>query len=196
MRSPRKLTQLGQKPQGRSRMFLVISSSLNPNSRSRILANDCLERLKKQKRDVEWFDLAESTLPPCDGGAAYGDPNAQTLASLIQDAEAVFLASPVYNFDVNSVAKNAIELTSRAWTGKVVSIMLAAGGQGSYMSAMGLANSLMLDYRCIIVPRFVYTLSDAFEHDQIVDESVRERMQLLVSETTAIADALSNISLD
>ena len=172
-------------------MFLVISSSLHPESRSRILARDCKHRLEQMSREVEWFDLAETTLPPCDGGAAYGHENVQKLAALIKDASAIFLASPVYNFDVNSVAKNAVELTSRAWTGKVVAMMLAAGGQGSYMSAMGLANSLMLDFRCIIVPRFVYTLGDAFDGNQISDVDVSDRMQQLVAETTQIADAVA-----
>ena len=110
---------------------------------------------------------------------------------MIQSANAIFIASPVYNFDVNAVAKNAIELTGRAWTGKVVSMMLAAGGQGSYMSGMSLSNSLMLDFRCIIVPRFVYALETAFEAGEISDATVSERMQQLVADTLHIADALA-----
>jgi FMN reductase len=30
------------------------------------------------------------------------------------------------------------------------------------MSIMGLANSLMLDFRCLIIPRFVYAKGDDF----------------------------------
>ena len=173
-------------------MFLVLSASLNPNSRSRILARDCMDRLSANKRDALWFDLADNPLPLCDGGAAYGDANVQKLSELVTSANAIFIASPVYNFDVNAVAKNAIELTGRAWTGKVVSMMLAAGGQGSYMSGMSLANSLMLDFRCIIVPRFVYALETAFESEKISDASVNERMQQLVGDTIHIADALGS----
>ena len=176
-------------------MFLVLSASLNPKSRSRILARDCIDQLSAIKRDACLFDLAEHPLPLCDGGAAYGDANVQKLSELIKAAKCIFIASPVYNFDVNAVAKNAIELTSRAWTGKVVSLMLAAGGQGSYMSGMSLANSLMLDFRCIIVPRFVYALGDAFDEDVIADEKIKERMQMLVNETTQIGDALAKIPL-
>ena len=172
-------------------MFLIISSSLNPDSRSRVLARDCKQRLETMERETVWFDLSESTLPQCDGATAYGDPNVQKLGGLIKDASAIFIASPVYNYDVNSAIKNAIELTGQAWTGTIVSLMLAAGGQGSYMSAMGVANSLMLDFRCLIVPRFVYALGNAFEGDRIVDETVIERMEQLVSETTRIADALT-----
>ena len=171
-------------------MFLVISASLHPDSRSRILGRACRDHLQTLQRDTQWFDLAEHPLPLCDGATAYGDPNVRKLSELIQSAQAVFLAAPVYNYDVNSAAKNAVELTGKAWTGKVVSLMLAAGGQGSYMSAMGLANSLMLDFRCLIVPRFIYTTGDSFEGHQLADENIQQRVEQLVGETLFVSDAL------
>lgn len=173
-------------------MILVISSSLHPNSRSRILASACVDRLSSLGEDVQYFDLSLSTLPQCDGASAYNDPKVQELGKLIERADAVLIASPVYNYDVNSAAKNAVELTGRAWTGKVVGMMLAAGGQGSYMSGMGLANSLMLDFRCIIVPRFIYATGDSFEGDRLADDNIQQRVELLVTDTIRIARALQH----
>ncbi|QDT08741.1 NADPH-dependent FMN reductase [Planctomycetes bacterium K23_9] len=175
-------------------MFLVLSASLNPDSRSRILAKHCVDLLQNADRDVTLFDLAVHSFPPCDGGSAYGDANVQRLSKIVEEADGIFIASPVYNYDVNSVAKNALELTGRAWTGKVVSMMLAAGGQGSYMSGMGLANSLMLDFRCLIVPRFVYAVETSFADRRIEDNLVAQRMSQLVDETTKIADAVKGIN--
>ena len=174
-----------------SAMFLVLSSSLHPNSRSRILARACSEQLKQNSFEVTLFDLAATPLPPCDGATAYGNETVQTLSTLIENANAIFIASPVYNYDVNAAAKNAVELTGKAWTGKVVSLMLAAGGQGSYMSAMGLANSLMLDFRCIIVPRFIYATGESFEGNELADEEIQQRVETLVKETTSLADAVN-----
>lgn len=171
-------------------MILVISSSLHPDSRSRILARECARRLSSLEVESVLFDLAETPLPACDGGAAYGDPNVQSLGKLIQQSDAVLIASPVYNYDVNSAAKNAVELTGKAWTGKVVGMMLAAGGQGSYMSAMGLANSLMLDFRCVIVPRFIYATGESFEGNGLADEDIQQRVNTLVDETLRMATAL------
>ena len=173
-------------------MYLVISASLNPGSRSRILARACLEELESSDRAANWFDLADHPLPICDGATAYGHPNVQKLTAMIDSATAVFLAAPVYNYDVNSAAKNAVELTGKAWTGKVVSMMLAAGGQGSYMAAMGLANSLMLDFRCLIVPRFIYTTGDSFEGNQLADENIQSRVEQLVADTTLLAECLNS----
>ena len=149
-----------------------------------------MNRLHELEADVSLFDLAESPLPPCDGATAYGDSNVQQLSGLIENADAVLIASPVYNYDVNSAAKNAVELTGRAWTGKVVGMMLAAGGQGSYMSGMGLANSLMLDFRCLIVPRFIYATGESFEGEQLADESIQERVHILVDDTLRLVRGL------
>ncbi|TWU42318.1 NADPH-dependent FMN reductase [Novipirellula artificiosorum] len=174
-------------------MFVVLSASLHPDSRSRILAHACAEALRTSGREVTLFDLAVTPLPPCDGAAAYADENVQRLSSLIENADAIFVASPVYNFDLNAAAKNAVELTGQAWTGKIVSLMLAAGGQGSYMSAMGFANSLMLDFRCLIVPRFIYATGDAFEGKSLADVDISNRIEVLVNETTKLADAMKLI---
>ena len=158
------------------------------------MARACFERLEHLREQVTLFDLAESPLPMCDGATAYGDSNVQRLSGLLAEADAILLASPVYNYDVNSAAKNAVELTGRAWTGKVVGMMLAAGGQGSYMSAMGLANSLMLDFRCVIVPRFIYATGESFEGNQLADETIQERVELLVDDTLKIAKGIKQMS--
>ena len=171
-------------------MILVLSASLNPGSRSRLLATACRQRLESIHREVTWFDLAATPLPFCDGAAAYGDPNVVELGKHIEAADAIFIASPVYNFDVNAALKNAIELTGKKWTEKVVAILLAAGGAGSYMSAMGLANSLMLDFRCLIVPRFVYATGESFEGNQLADDAIQLRVEQLVEETLRVSDAL------
>lgn len=173
-------------------MILVLSASLNPGSRSRILARACRERLESVNREVHWFDLRETTLPLCDGATVYGDPNVVQLGELIETADAIFIAAPVYNFDVNAALKNAVELTGKKWTGKVVAMMLAAGGAGSYMSGMGFANSLMLDFRCHIVPRFVYATGESFEGDELADEDILSRVNTLVTETLRLADALAD----
>jgi FMN reductase len=171
-------------------MFLILSASLHPDSRSRVLARECEQRLALRGRDCHLFDLATKPLPSCDGCSAYSHEYVRELDVLLRQADGVFIASPVYNYDVNAAAKNAVELTGKAWTGKVVSMMLVAGGQRSYMSAMGLANSLMLDFRCLIVPRFLYATGSAFEGDTVVDQAVTERLETLIRETLRISDAL------
>jgi FMN reductase len=78
--------------------------------------------------------------------------------------------------------------------GKVVGFACAAGGKGSYMSVMSVANSLMLDFRCHIVPRFVYALGDAFQGSEITDPEVIERVEELAEEMIQISESLANRS--
>ncbi len=169
---------------------LIISSSLNPGSRSRIMAKAALSGLD----GADWVDLAEHELPLCDGGAAYGHENVALLAQKISSAKGILVATPVYNYDVNAALKNLIELTGRHWTGKVVGFLCAAGGGSSYMSIMPLANSLMLDFRCVIIPRFVYATGRHFEGPEIADADLTHRIRSLTEDLTAFAGALEGLT--
>ena len=171
-------------------MILVVSCSLNPQSRSRLLAEAAREGLAGRSERVEYIDLQDVPLPLCDGGAAYADANAMRLVALGEAADGILIATPVYNFSVSATTKNLVELTGRSWAGKPVGMLLAAGGVGSYMSGMGLANSLMLDFRCLIIPRFVYAGPRAFEDNKIVDPAVWGRIDELVGELLRVSRAL------
>jgi FMN reductase len=142
--------------------YLIISASLRSASLSRIMAEALRESYAKLGATSTLVDLREFVLPLCDGEAAYGHPHVTTLSALVEAARVIVLATPIYNYDANAAAKNLIELTGSAWEDKTVGFLCAAGGSSSYMSILGLANSLMLDFRCLIIPRFVYARGDDF----------------------------------
>ena len=168
-------------------MILIASTSLNPASRSRVLAhamrNILSETAGEHGNRVELLDLQELTLPFCNANDCYGDPQVTAVAAQIASADAVLIAAPIYNFDLGAAAKNLLELTGKnSWQNKLVGFLLAAGGQGSYMSAMGFANSLMLDFRCLILPRFVYATEQAITDGKICDPEIQTRLQTLASD--------------
>lgn len=173
-------------------MYLVFSTSLHPNSRSRILARAATALLQDSGDDVKFIDLSETELPPCDGHQCYADPNAAMVREAVEAAAGILIAGPIYNYDLGASAKNLIELTGKAWTNKVVGFLCAAGGQGSFMAPMGLANSLMLDFRSFIIPRFIYTTGDSFSGDQIADKECDRRIKELVDELMRISTAFNN----
>ena len=170
--------------------YLVISCSLNPDSRSKILAESVRDNIKNISADVSFLDLAELEVPFCDGAEAYSKPITEKIVKSINKADGIVLCVPIYNYDINSAAKNLIELTGRNWFGKVVGFACAAGGQGSYMSIMSVANSLMLDFRCHIVPRFVYATGSAFQGSAITDPEIIERTKELSDDICRITEAL------
>lgn len=162
--------------------FLVISTSANPDSNSRKMGQLAFEALKKGGVDVDWLDTRELNLPICDADTCYADPSVKRFAAAIKSAAGILIAAPVYNYDVSAAAKNMIELTGSAWNDKIVGFLCAAGGQNSYMSVMAYANSLMLDFRCTIVPRFVYATGDAFDGGTITDPTITKRIDELAVE--------------
>ncbi|MGF1483964.1 MAG: NADPH-dependent FMN reductase [Opitutales bacterium] len=182
--------------------LLIISCSLNPGSRSAVLCAELKTCAENLGATVELIDLRETPLPLCDASAAYGDPAVATLTRKIQAADAVVLGVPIYNYDVNAAAKNLVELTGRdAWTGKAFGMVCAAGGQGSFMSAMGLANSLMLDFRCVFLPRYVYATGAAFEKNAdgsqtVKDPEVKARLARLAGAVLALGQAVKPLSLE
>jgi FMN reductase len=57
---------------------------------------------------------------------------------------------------------------------------------------MALANSLMLDFRCTILPRFVYATEADFAGDAIVNADIARRTQELARELARYTAALKN----
>ena len=170
--------------------ILVISCSLNPTSKSNSLALAAVKHYESADVPVEHVDLRNVELPFCDAASCYQDPLVAEMKAKIERASGILLACPIYNFDVNAVAKNLVELTGKAWNDKVVGFLCAAGGRASYMSVMSFANSLMLDFRCLVLPRFVYADYDDFESDAVVSDSVQERISELCNRMATVASAL------
>jgi FMN reductase len=170
--------------------YLIISSSLHPASRSRILAERANKLMCDASVAVDYVDLRTLNLPTCDGDGCYSDPTVQDLAKKIVRANGILLATPIYNYSVSASAKNLVELTGQAWSRKLVGFLCAAGGAGSYMAVMGLANMLMLDFRSIILPRFVYASDTSFEGDSIVDTAVEDRLRDLTATLVKFSNAL------
>lgn len=179
----------------------IISCSLHPMSRSYVLARQAEKNLKAQNVDVQLCDLRDHDLDFCGKPGASDHPFVGELRTAIQKSSAVLMSMPIYNFYGNAVAKNVIELTGRAWTYKLVGFMCAAGGQASYMSVMNIANSLMLDFRSLVIPRFVYATGDAFGNDRTPDmyvasEGILERMKELTDMTVTLAQAVDPVIND
>ncbi|MHC4996962.1 MAG: NADPH-dependent FMN reductase [Planctomycetota bacterium] len=167
---------------------LILGCSLNPKSKSQLLAARLNKTLEARGAENTFFDLRTQDVPLCDGanqGAV--DP---ALDGAIRESDAVCFCVPIYNFDVNAATKTLIELTGKAWTDKLVGFACAAGGAGSYMSVMALANSLMLDFRCMVLPRFVYAIYSDFADGQILNEDVNQRLDDLADDMLRVGGAL------
>jgi NAD(P)H-dependent FMN reductase len=169
--------------------YLIVSGSLRSKSRSRAMALFLTDCYQSEGIAAQMIDLRGLPLPFCDGESAYDHQAVPALAKAISAARVVIIATPIYNFDASAALKNLIELTGDSWENKIVGFLCAAGGSMSYMSVMSLANSLMLDFRCLIIPRIVYATSPDFTDGYLSSPVVRERVRELAVASTRIRNS-------
>ena len=141
--------------------------------------------------NVEFFDLQDNPLPMCDGDECYDLPEVLEFREKVKNADGIIMATPVYNFNVSSGAKNIVELGGSMLYDKIFGFMCAAGGRNGYMSVMSLANSLMLDFRCYIILKFVYATKHDFENDKITNSEIKERIKELGAEVVRVSKSLN-----
>jgi FMN reductase len=53
-------------------------------------------------------------------------------------------------------------------------------------------NSLMLDFRCIVVPRFVYTDRSGFDENYNIKSNIKERIEELVDQITLLSSKIDH----
>ncbi len=169
----------------------IIATSLNPESKSQILAAKLAAHLEAQGVGVETVDLRQHDLPLTGTPGCWEHPNVAHVKGVVGRASHIVMAVPIYCYDVNAAAKNLVEMMGHSFDEKVVGFMCAAGGQGSYMSVMGLANHLMLDFRSVIVPRFFYVSGADWSEDGVLNPELESRFGLLYEDLKRISVAPS-----
>lgn len=143
----------------------VVSSSLDPNSRSAVIAALCRKKLEHRGIPTTFIDLRKVQLPRFDNATVYETPEYAQLHGHIAAADGLLLCTPVYNWSVSAELKRLVEATGStppdgsvrgAWFDKVVTFAGAAGLPHSTMAFGQFAQTLMLDFRCVINPYQIY----------------------------------------
>ena len=177
--------------------ILVVSSSLEPHSRSEVLARRCADWLSG-KCGVQFVTLKDYPLDGRDLHDLGRSLHYSTLHRMVTASDGLVLASPVYNWSCCAELKRFVEIVGTtppdgsvrgAFFDKLVTFVNAAGGLFSYPAFTGLANSMMLDFKCIINPYNIYadnrdwaegTLSDRLQ------KRLAKSMDVLLELTTLL----------
>ena len=144
---------------------LIVTTALRAGSKTSVIAHSVRAAFEPLGTPASVMDLATTPLPMCDGGACYQDRGAIAATEKVRAAKAVILCFPVYNHQANAAAKNFVEVTNDGWNGKVIGLVANGGTDRSYLAPLSLANSMMVDHRCIVVPRFVFVTPANFASD-------------------------------
>jgi NAD(P)H-dependent FMN reductase len=164
---------------------LIVSTSLDLNSRSERLALEYCEALAARGVAARTISLKDFPLAPFDNGDLESLPNYKSLHALVSDADALVLATPIYNWGTSAELKRFIEIIGStppggalrgAFYDKLVTFLCAAGLPHSYMAFAPTAVALMLDFKCIINPYHVYVHNRNWDGDTLNQEAT-DRMQ-------------------
>ena len=164
----------------------IFATSLNEFSNSQMLARLFADHLESMDKSYEILDMREHPIPFSGPEESWDHPEGIKIKEAVERASHIVFSTPIYNYTVNAVTKSIIELVGRSFEDKIVAFMAAAGGHNSYMSLMSLANSLMLDFRTVIVPRFLYTTYDCWIKNDTLKPEFQERLEKLYQDMSKI----------
>jgi FMN reductase len=162
---------------------LVVSSSLDPKSRSEELARRC-EAYLRNGSEVRFVTLKDYPLQGRDLHEPLQSEAYRRLHEFVSEADGLVLASPIYNWGCCAELKRFVEVVGTTppdgslrgpFFDKVVAFVNSAGLPHSYMAFSGLAMSMMLDFKCIISPYNVYVTSRDWETGSL-SQSAQERI--------------------
>ena len=160
---------------------LVISSSLDAQSRSERLAEMYGRALTARGAQARVLSLKDHVLPRFDNGAGIGvDPMYRLLHDAVSAADGLVLASPIYNWGCCAELKRFVEVLGTTppdgslrspFFDKVITFVNAAGLPHSYMAFAPMAVSMMLDFKCVINLYHVYVHNRHWAGDALDDEA-------------------------
>lgn len=180
--------------------FTILSCSLREDNRSQLLGQRVDTLLRDYGHDSQLIDAREYPLRPFDDLNVYKDENFELLYDAIKSANGVFLAAPVYNWSLGSVVKNIIEATGStgeggrrsAWFDQIVTFLCSGGLPHSYMAYSSLAQSLMLDFKCIVNPYVVYATDRDWDGEREPSERLMSRIKKTVDVKIELSEALKD----
>lgn len=142
---------------------LIVSSSLNPESRSNYLARQAADWLSINHNEVTHIQLRANEIPGFDQADLFESTIYLDYYQQAQEADSLIFSTPVYNWSICSELKKFLEVIGSTdaarqspFFDKLVSFIFSAGLPHSYMVLGSVAVPLMLDFRCIINPYQAY----------------------------------------
>jgi NAD(P)H-dependent FMN reductase len=180
--------------------FAIISSSLDPKSRSDKLAEQCRAYLESKGHEAKVLSLKDHVLISFDNDTFYQCEAYQYLHRETLVADSLIFASPVYNWGCCGELKKYIESVGStppdgslrgAFYDKVLTFVCAAGVPHSYMAYSATAMSMLTDFKCVINPYQLYVHSRHWDDDKMIDEK-QKRLAKTMDVAIELTEALSN----
>ncbi|WP_276352743.1 NADPH-dependent FMN reductase [Cohnella caldifontis] len=157
----------------------IIAGSNRRESASTKMARYIGDRLSSLGHEPNLFDLREKPVPLYDPDADAEPDTARELARMVEESDAVVLATPEYHGSVSGVLKNALDyLGADQFDGKMVLSVSAAGGAVG-VSSLTQLQVIVRNLHGINCPEWVSVGGDQRRFDEFgrpADERMRIRV--------------------
>ncbi len=165
----------------------IISSSLNPESKSFIMCKAVEAELIKQGAEVIFVDARDYKLGPL----FQTTPDNDKLAEKVKDADNFVFGMALYDYSVNDNLKIILDTCiDPKLDHALFGIICAAGGDKSYLSTMHLSQICMNEWRMMQLPRVIFGTGKDFDQKGINCENLKERVVKFADELYTLGSKL------
>lgn len=152
---------------------LILSSSLNPKSRSFKLCQYIHQKIEAEGASVTLVDARNIELAPVFRGPT---DDMKKLIEQVKEADNIIFGMAVYCYSVNDSLKMMLDNCFEHASNKFFGILCAGGGERSYLATQHLSQICMKEWRMIQLPRVVYASGLDFDDDDNPKEHLIERL--------------------
>jgi NAD(P)H-dependent FMN reductase len=168
---------------------VVISGSPRKNGKTPALMKYVFEYVK-QKSDAKMINLSEGGIDYYTGDGNVSETTKQA-AKDITEADIWFVGTPIYNSFFSAALKNLFEYIDYKKTeGKAAGLVVLASSNSGFVDVQTLLTQLMSYFNVITNPRAVFVTADTIQNDEIIDGSVKARLEAMVDSTLEIGSKI------
>ncbi|MCM3238311.1 NAD(P)H-dependent oxidoreductase [Heyndrickxia oleronia] len=176
--------------------LLGISGTIS-GTRTRLVVEKILDSAKEQFPEIETecLDLGKYDIQFCDGR----DPETYTgdtkkVIDIVKDADMYIIATPIYQASMTGALKNLFDLVPvSAFHGKVIGFAATGGTYQHFLVIENQLKPIAGFFRSYVAPNYVYVHNDHFnENNEIIDESIIERINGLANQVVFMQKSLNN----
>ena len=166
---------------------IIISSSTSKTSKSFILCEEVLNKLRDKKIDCELIDARDLELNTSHNSKT---PSMLETIEKINKADNLVIGMGVHNYSVNDSLKIILDTCFDNVHGKFFGVLCAAGGEKSYLATIHLTQICMSQWKMIQLPRIVYATGKDFSENKVSSQITREWISEFVNEFISIGKKL------
>ena len=175
---------------------VVISASPRKIGKTQVLMKFITEYVNELMLDVErsleveFINLSDGEIDYYTGGGDLSDTTKRAIKN-ITEADVWLVGTPIYNSFFSSALKNLFEYIDYKKTeGKAAGLVVLASSNSGFVDVQTLLTQLMSYFNVITNPRAVFVTADTIQTDQIVDDSVKERLEAMVDSTLELGSKI------